>query len=138
MIYFVNKLDVIAQIIQKMIFVFLKFEFNLNSSKRSVFEEILKIFIHFDIAMINATSYFRQARKLDHVINVIIMKNINKIFNLKKKINSTTILSSNLQKFQNVFFQLFINNLSKHCFYDHVILLLKEKISNFEIFYEMF
>ena len=66
------------------------------------------------------------------------MKNINKILNLKKKVDSTTILPSNLQKFQNVFFQLFVNNLSKHCFYDHVILLLKEKISNFKIFYEMF
>ena len=66
------------------------------------------------------------------------MKNINKIFNSKKKIDSTTILLSNLQKFQNVFFQLLANNLSKHRFYDHVILLLKKKISSFKIFYEMF
>ena len=138
MIYFVDKLDVIVQIIQKMIFVFLEFEFNLNFSKRSVFEKVFKIFIHFNIAMINAISYFRQVRKSDHVINVIIMKNINKIFNSKKKIDSATILSSNLQKFQNVFFQLFVNNLLKHYFYDYVILLLKEKISSFEIFYEMF
>ena len=65
------------------------------------------------------------------------MKNINKIFNLKKKVDSTTILFSNLQKFQNVFSQLFVNNLSKHRFYDHVILLLKEKISGFKIFYKM-
>ena len=48
------------------------------------------------------------------------------------------ILLSNLQKFQNVFFQLLVNNLSKHRFHDHVIFLLKEKISDFEIFYEMF
>ena len=66
------------------------------------------------------------------------MKNINKIFNSKKKIDSITILSSNLQKFQNVFSQLFVNNLSKHCFYDHVIFLLEKKTSNFEILYEMF
>ena len=66
------------------------------------------------------------------------MKNINKIFNSKKKVDSTTILLSNLQKFQNIFFQLFINNLSKHRFYDHVISLLKEKTLSFEIFYEMF
>ena len=82
-----------------MIFIFLKFEFNLNSSKRSVFEKVFKIFIHFDITMIDATSYFRQARKSNHVINVIIMKNINKILNSKKKVDSTTILLSNLQKF---------------------------------------
>ena len=79
-----------------MIFVFLKFEFNLNLSKRSTFEKVLKIFTHFDIAMINAISYLRQAQKLNHVINVIIIKNINKIFNSKKKIDSTTILPSNL------------------------------------------
>ena len=65
------------------------------------------------------------------------MKNINKIFNSKKKVDSTTILPSNLQKFRNVFFQLLVNNLSKHRFYDHVILLLKEKISGFKIFYKM-
>ena len=121
-----------------MISVFLKFEFNSDFSKRSTFEEVFKIFIHFDIAMINAISYLRQVRKSNHVINAIIMKNINKIFNLKKKVDSTTILPSNLQKFQNVFFQLFVNNLSKHRSYDHVIFLLKEKISDFEIFYEMF
>ena len=40
--------------------------------------------------------------------------------------------------FQNVFSQLLANNLSKHRFYDHVISLLKEKILNFEILYEMF
>ena len=121
-----------------MIFVSLKFEFNLNFSERSIFEEISKIFIYFDIAMIDAISYFRQVRKSNHVIDVIIMKNINKIFNLKKKVDSATILPLNLQKFQNVFFQLFVNNLSKHRFYDHVIFLLKEKISSFEILYEMF
>ena len=120
-----------------MIFVFLEFKFNSNSSKRSAFEKIFKIFIHFDIAMINAASYLRQIRKSSHVINAIIMKNINKIFNSKKKVDSATILSSNLQKFQNVFSQLLVNNLSKHRFYDHVISLLKEKTPNFEIFYEM-
>ena len=88
--------------------------------------------------MINAISYLYQVRKSNHVIDVIIMKNINKIFNLKKKVDSTTILLSNLQKFQNVFFQLFVNNLLKHYFYDHVISLLKEKISDFEILYKMF
>ena len=79
-----------------MIFVFLKFEFNLNFSKRSVFEKVFKIFIHFNIAMINATSYLRQVRKSNHVIDVIIMKNINKIFNSKKKVDLTTILLPNL------------------------------------------
>ena len=79
-----------------MIFVLLKFEFNLNFSKRSIFKKILKTFIYFNIAMITATSYFRQIRKSDHVIDVIIMKNINKIFNSKKKIDSAMILFSNL------------------------------------------
>ena len=99
MIYFVDKFDAVVQIIQKMIFVFLKFEFNLDSSKHSTFKKIFKIFIHFDIAMINAILYLYQTRKSNHVINVIIMKNINKIFNPKKKVDSTTILLSNLQKF---------------------------------------
>ena len=121
-----------------MISVFLKFEFNSNFSERSIFEKVFKTFIHFDIAMINAALYFRQVRKSGHVIDVIIMKNINKIFNSKKKVDSTTVLPSNLQKFQDVFFQLFVNNLSKHCFYDYVIFLLKEKISSFKILYEMF
>ena len=82
-----------------MIFIFLKFKFNLNFSKRLIFEKIFKIFIYFDIAMINAPSYFYQVRKSNHVIDVIIMKNINKIFNSKKKIDSTMILFPNLQKF---------------------------------------
>ena len=138
MIYFVDKFDVIVQVIQKMIFVSLEFEFNLDFLKRSTFEKVSKTFIHFNIAMISATLYLHQVRKSSHVIDVIIMKNINKIFNSKKKIDSATILPPNLQKFQNVFFQLFVNNLSKHCFYDHVILLLKEKTSSFEILYEMF
>ena len=120
-----------------MIFVLLKFKFNSDFSKRSISEKILKVFIHFDITMINAISYLRQARKSDHVIDVIIMKNINKIFNSKKKIDSATILFLNLQKFQNIFFQLLADNLLKHRFYDHVIFLLKEKISSFEILYKM-
>ena len=138
MIYPVDKLDVIAQATQKMVFVPLKFESNSNPSKRSVFEEVLKTSTHFDIAMINAAPYLRQARKPDHVIDVIIMKDINKIFNPKKKIDPTTILPPNLQKFQNVFSQLLANNLPKHRFYDHVIPLLKEKTPSFEILYEMF
>ena len=121
-----------------MIFVFLKFEFNLSFSKRSIFEKILKIFTHFDIAMINAISYFRQARKSDHVIDAIIMKNINKIFNSKKKIDSATILPPNLQKFQNVFSQLFVNNLLKHYFYDHVIFLLKKRLRVSKFFMKYF
>ena len=138
MIYLVDKLDVIVQIIQEMIFVFLEFEFNSGSSERSAFEKVSKIFIHFDIAMINAISYLRQARKSDHVIDAIIMKNINKVLNSKKKVDSATILPPNLQKFQNVFSQLLVNNLSKHRFYDHVISLLKEKTPSFEILYKMF
>ena len=134
MIYCVDKLNVIVQVIQKMIFVSLEFEFNSDFSERSVFEKVFKIFIHFDIAMINATSYLREARKSDHVIDAIIMKNIDKVLNSKKKVDSATILSSNLQKFQNVFSQLLVNNLSEHRFYDHVILLLKGKISSFEFF----
>ena len=121
-----------------MIFVFLKFKFNLKFSKRSVSEKVLKTFTHFDIVIINAILYFRQVRKSSYVINVIIIKNINKIFNSKKKVDSITILLPNLQKFQNVFSQLLVNNLLKNRFYDHVISLLKEKISDFEILYEMF
>ena len=79
-----------------MIFVFLKFEFNLSFSERSIFEKVFKIFIHFDIAMISAILYFYQIRKSNYVINVIIIKNINKILNSKKKVDSTTILFSNL------------------------------------------
>ena len=86
-----------------MIFVFLKFKFNSDFSKRSIFEEIFKTSIHFNIAMINATSYLRQAQKSSHIIDAIIMKNINKILNSKKKVDSITILPPNLQKFQNVF-----------------------------------
>ena len=138
MIYFVDKFNVTAQVIQKIIFVLLKFEFNLSSSERSASEEILKTFTHFDITMIDAVSYLRQVRKSGYVIDAIIMKNINKIFNSKKKVDSATILSLNLQKFQNVFSQLLANNLSKHRFYDHVIPLLKGKTSGFEILYEMF
>ena len=137
MIYFVDKLDVIVQIIQKIIFVSLKFEFNSDFSKRSIFEEVFKIFTHFDIAMINAAPYLRQARKSDHVIDAIIMKDINKIFNPKKKVDSTTILPPNLQKFQNVFSQLLANNLPKHRSYDHVIPLLEGKTPGFEVLYGM-
>ena len=82
-----------------MIFVLLEFEFNLNSSKRSIFEKVFKTFTYFDITIINAASYLRQVRKSNHIINAIIMKNINKIFNSKKKVDLTTILSLNLQKF---------------------------------------
>ena len=82
-----------------MIFVSLKFEFNLDFSKCLIFEKVFKTFIYFNITMINAILYFRQVQKLNHVINVIIIKNINEIFNSKKKVDSTTILFLSLQKF---------------------------------------
>ena len=79
-----------------MISVSLKFEFNLNFSNRLVSKKVLKTFTHFNITIINAVSYFRQVQKLDYVIDAIIMQNINKAFNSKKKIGSTTILFSDL------------------------------------------
>ena len=137
MIYPVDKLDATAQATQEMVSVPLESESNSGPSERSASEEVLKVSTHFDIAMIGAAPYLRQARKPDHVIGAITMEDIDKVLNPKKKVDPATVLPPNLQKFQDVFSQLLANNLPKHRPYDHVIPLLKGKTPGFGVLYGM-
>ena len=111
-----------------------------KSQKRSfAFEFIQNIVIsHVDIFTIDVASLARLARKKNHQINVIILKNIEKALSLKDKFDSTTLLSKKYHEFLNVFSQKVVEELSSHRFYDHKIQLQKNKKSNFDSLYDMF
>ena len=76
---------------------------------------------HVDIFTIDVASFVRLARKKDHQINVIIFKDIEKVFSLKDEFDSTILLFKKYHEFLNVFFQKIVEELSSHRFYDHKI-----------------
>ena len=91
-----------------------------------------------DIFTIDIASLARLARKKDHQINVIILKNIEKALSLKSKFDSTILLFEKYHEFLNVFFQKVAEEFSSPRFYDYKIQLQKDKKSNFDSLYDMF
>ena len=94
--------------------------------------KILKIYA------INNTSFVRLARKKNHILFIVIFRNIEKALIIKSLINSITILLFEYHDFLNVFSRKTLNTLFKHRFYDHKIQLELNKISGFKSLYDMF
>jgi len=92
---------------------------------------------HLKIYAINNASFLRLARKKNHDLFVIFMKDINKALKITSFIDSVTLLFLKYYDFLNVFSCELMNTLSEWCLYDHKIQLQKSKTSIFESLYNM-
>jgi len=127
------------------------FEFQVNSEL--ILETLLNILIstvsisvsstflllkHLKIYVINSASFLQLARKKNHDLFIIFMRNINKALKITSFVDSVTLLSLEYHNFLNVFSCKLMNILSEWCLYDHKIQLQKSKTSIFESLYDMF
>ncbi len=92
---------------------------------------------HLKIYAINSASFLRLARKKNHDLFVIFMRNIDKALKITSFVDSATLLSLEYHDFLDVFFHELMNILSERRLYDHKIQLQKSKTSIFESLYDM-
>jgi len=92
---------------------------------------------HLKIYAINSASFLRLARKKNHDLFVIFMRNIDKALKITPFVDSVTLLSFEYHDFLDVFSCELMNILSERRFYDHKIQLQKSKTSTFEPLYDM-
>jgi len=92
---------------------------------------------HLKIYAINSASFLRLARKKNHDLFVIFMRNIDKALKITSFVDSVTLLLFEYHNFLNVFSRELMNTLSERHFYDHKIQLQKSKTSIFESLYDM-
>ncbi len=92
---------------------------------------------HLKIYAINSASFLRLARKKNHDLFVIFMRNINKALKIMSFVDSATLLSLEYHNFLDVFSRELMNTLSERRFYDHKIQLQKSKTSIFKSLYDM-
>ncbi len=92
---------------------------------------------HLKIYAINSASFLRLARKKNHDLFVIFMRNINKALKITSFVDFVTLLSLKYHNFLDVFSHELMNTLSERHFYDHKIQLQKSKTSIFESLYDM-
>jgi len=92
---------------------------------------------HLKIYAINSASFLRLARKKNHDLFVIFMRNIDKALKITSFVDSVTLLSFEYHDFLDVFSRELINILSERRLYDHKIQLQKSKTSIFESLYDM-
>jgi len=93
---------------------------------------------HLKIYAINSASFLRLARKKNHNLFVIFMRNIDKALKITSFVDSVTLLLLEYHDFQDVFSCELMNILSERRLYDHKIQLQKSKTSIFESLYDMF
>ncbi len=93
---------------------------------------------HLKIYAIDSASFLRLARKKNHDLFVIFMRNIDKALKITSFVDSVTLLSLEYHDFLDVFSRELINTLSERRLYDHKIQLQKSKTSIFESLYDMF
>jgi len=93
---------------------------------------------HLKIYAINSASFLQLARKKNHDLFIIFMRNINKALKITFFINFVTLLFFKYHNFFNVFSCKLMNILSEQHFYDHKIQLQKSKTFIFEFLYDMF
>ncbi len=93
---------------------------------------------HLKIYVINSASFLQLARKKNHDLFVIFMRNIDKALKITSFIDFVTLLSLEYHDFLDVFSRELMNTLSERRFYDHKIQLQKSKTSIFESLYDMF
>jgi len=92
---------------------------------------------HLKIYAIDSASFLRLARKKNHDLFVIFMRNIDKALKITSFVDSVTLLSFEYHNFLDVFSRELMNILSERNFYDHKIQLQKSKTSIFESLYDM-
>jgi len=92
---------------------------------------------HLKIYAIDSASFLRLARKKNHDLFVIFMRNIDKALKITSFIDSVTLLLFEYHDFLDVFSCELMNTLSERRFYDHKIQLQKSKTSIFESLYDM-
>jgi len=92
---------------------------------------------HLKIYAIDSASFLRLARKKNHDLFVIFMRNIDKALKITSFVDSATLLSLEYHDFLDVFSRELTNILSERRFYDHKIQLQKGKTSIFEPLYDM-
>jgi len=92
---------------------------------------------HLKIYAIDSASFLRLARKKNHDLFVIFMRNIDKALKITSFVDSVTLLLLEYHNFLDVFSRELTNILSERRLYDHKIQLQKSKTSIFESLYDM-
>jgi len=92
---------------------------------------------HLKIYAINSASFLRLARKKNHDLFVIFMRDIDKALKITSFVDSVTLLLLEYHDFLDVFSRELTNILSERRLYDHKIQLQKNKTSIFEPLYDM-
>ncbi len=92
---------------------------------------------HLKIYAINSASFLRLARKKNHDLFVIFMRNIDKALKITSFVDSVTLLLFEYHDFLDVFSRELMNTLPERRLYDHKIQLQKSKTSIFESLYDM-
>jgi len=92
---------------------------------------------HLKIYAINSASFLQLARKKNHDLFVIFMRNIDKALKITSFVDSVTLLLFEYHDFLDVFSRELMNILPERRFYDHKIQLQKSKTSIFESLYDM-
>jgi len=92
---------------------------------------------HLKIYAIDSASFLRLARKKNHDLFIIFMRDIGKALKITSFVDSVTLLLFEYHDFLDVFSCELTNILSERRFYDHKIQLQKSKTSIFESLYDM-
>jgi len=92
---------------------------------------------HLKIYAIDSASFLRLARKKNHDLFVIFMRNIDKALKITSFVDFVTLLLFEYHDFLDVFSRELTNTLSERRLYDHKIQLQKSKTSIFESLYDM-
>ncbi len=92
---------------------------------------------HLKIYAIDSASFLRLARKKNHDLFVIFMRNIDKALKITPSVDSVTLLPLEYHDFLDVFSRELTNTLSERRLYDYKIQLQKNKTSTFEPLYDM-
>jgi len=92
---------------------------------------------HLKIYAINSASFLQLARKKNHDLFVIFMRNIDKALKITSFVDFVTLLLFEYHDFLDVFSRELTNILSERRLYDHKIQLQKSKTSIFESLYDM-
>jgi len=92
---------------------------------------------HLKIYAIDSASFLRLARKKNHDLFVISMRNIDKALKITPSVDSATLLPPEYHDFLDVFSRELANTLPERRSYDHKIQLQEGKTSTFEPLYDM-
>src|SRR5438046_2214895 len=113
---------------------------NMNSHTQPESHDSKKDFFRtsLEICQISTKSFYMLARKQDHKIFAVIMKDIKKALKSKTYVDPQLFISEELHNIINTFEKQHANKLASHCKnHDFKIELKSEKTSSFELLYEM-